>query len=371
MWKYSESDGGYVVQFSKRHPITRKPVKLLRRRNDKGKPIKSETEARKIYAQLVAKVEDKLRETIIPLWPEMIDKYCEHAIEIGLMQKTVENYRLGLNAHTRELWADRRVDAITTAEIRELVTETLSKKAESHKQNVLKFIRAVFKLAVEQGIIQRNPTPDIRFRKGDKIKQGLNESQVRLLLERAKDLECEWYPVWSAALYTGMRSGELFALTWDNVDLENRKIFVKWSWNNKDGFKETKSGDDRVVEIAPALMPVMKELKRESSGETNFVLPRLRKWEKGEQARELRLFLMGLNLPAIRFHDLRATWATLLLGRGIEPIKVMYAGGWKDMKTMMIYMRKAGIEIQGMTDGFNLHDPSREKGKIVALRKKM
>ena len=75
---------------------------------------------------------------------------------------------------------------------------------------LLRFLKEY--LAVEQGIIQRNPTPDIRFRKGDKIKQGLNESQVRLLLERAKDLECEWYPVWSAALYTGMRSGELFAV---------------------------------------------------------------------------------------------------------------------------------------------------------------
>ena len=40
-------------------------------------------------------------------------------------------------------------------------------------------------------------------------------------------------------------------------------------------------------------------------------------------------------------------------------------GGWKDMKTMMVYMRKAGISIRGITDGLKLHNPSREAGKVV------
>ena len=82
----------------------------------------------------------------------------------------------------------------------------------------------------------------------------------------------------------------------------------------------------------------------------NFVLPRLTKWEKGEQARELRMFLLGMGLPPIRFHDLRASWATVMLTKGIEPIKVMMVGGWSDMKTMMRYIRDAGVSIQGVTD---------------------
>ena len=110
------------------------------------------------------------------------------------------------------------------------------------------------------------------------------------------------------------------------------------SWNNKDGFKDTKSGDDRIIQIAPQLMELLREWKLQSpTPESGFVLPRISKWDKGEQARELRMFLSGLGLPAIRFHDLRATWATLLLSKGVEPIKVMLMGGWKDIKTMQIY----------------------------------
>lgn len=96
------------------------------------------------------------------------------------------------------------------------------------------------------------------------------------------------------------------------------------------------------------LLPTLKDLKLKSGG-SDFVLPRLSKWDKGDQARELRFFLRSIGLPEIRFHDLRASWATLLLSKGVAPSKVMAMGGWKDMDTMMIYMRKAGIDIRNAT----------------------
>jgi len=68
-----------------------------------------------------------------------------------------------------------------------------------------------------------------------------------------------------------------------------------------------------------------------------------------------------------RFHDLRATWATLMLSKGVEPVKVMTMGGWKDMKTMMIYIRKAGIDIKGITDRLNLHDPSQTTAHVIGF----
>jgi len=194
----------------------------------------------------------------------------------------------------------------------------------------------------------------------------LTEPQTRTLLSKAKEYDWEWYPHCAMALYTGMRNGELFSLTWDHVNLDQRTIKVAWSWNNKDGFKETKSGDDRMVEIAPNLLPLLQELKLKGGGST-FVLPRLSRWDKGEQARELRMFLVGIGLPPVRFHDLRATWATLMLSKGVEPVKVMSMGGWKDMKTMMVYIRKAGIDIKGITDRLNLHDPGQTTAHVIGF----
>ena len=166
-----------------------------------------------------------------------------------------------------------------------------------------------------------------------------------------------------------MRNGEFYALTWDKVNLDERTILVDSSWNKKDGFKCTKSGNDRIVEIAFPLLTMLQELKLRSA-DSHFVLPRINQWDEGYQAAALRMFLVGLGLPVIRFHDLRASWATIMLSKGIQPAKVMVMGGCNDLKTMMIYMRKAGIDIWGITDVLTLHNPARETARIFSIEKK-
>ena len=359
-------DGTYTVQYSARHPVTRMPKTLRRKCGDNNLPIKTFAMAQKIQRQLILEVNNGFKSQIIPNWESLIGSYIQSAIEKGHSLKTVNNYELGLKAHTSQLWQNRFIDSISTEEIRSLIKDGLNGKAEGHKKNILKFIRAVFTFAVESNYIQRNPVPHIKFRQGDKIKAVLNEVQLHTLLNKAKEYDSEWYYHWCLATYTGMRSGELYALTWDKVDLTNRLIKVDCSWNNKDGFKSTKSGDDRMVEISPSLVSVLAELKL-MQVDTIYVLPRLTEWTKGEQARALRTFLMPLNLPRIRFHDLRASWATVMLSKGIEPAKVMIMGGWKDLKTMMVYMRKAGISIQGITDGLILHNPSKSAAKVINI----
>lgn len=182
--------------------------------------------------------------------------------------------------------------------------------------------------------------------------------------ETARAVNHEWYPHWAVALYTGMRNGEIYALRWDCVDLETSVLRVKATWNGKDGYKPPKSWEERVVEIAPALLPVLKRLKLQT-GESGFVLPRIEDWNRGEQARVLRTFLAGMGQPAIRFHDLRASWATLLLLKGVEPIKVMAMGGWKDLKTLMKYVRIAAVDIRGATSKLNFHDDSKREGEVL------
>lgn len=206
----------------------------------------------------------------------------------------------------------------------------------------------MFRCAVERRLILVNPTPEMKFRRSEKLKGVLTEGQIRVLMEKSRELNSEWYPHWAMAVYTGMRTGELHALCWDQVNLESGKITVKFAWNSKDGIKSTKSGHDRHVEIAPGLKPVLIELKQKYP-ESQFVLPRLSQWDKGEQARELRALLIGIGLPPVRIHDLRASWATLLLNKGVAAAAVMSMGGWRDPKTMFIYLRKAGIDIQGAT----------------------
>lgn len=350
-------DKGYLVWFSKKNPATGMSYSLRRW-------VKQKSHVKRMEQELIAAVERGIAEKITPKWRDVVTGYVEDARIRGLAEVTIYNTQKCVEAATFEKWGSRLVTEITTQDIRNLIQVDFKDNAPSHQRAMLKYLRQVFTYALENGHLQRDPVPKLAFRVGDKIKKVLTEEQVKYLLTAAKAMNWEWYPHVTMCLYTGLRNGELYALTWDRVDLESRKIIIDRAWCSKGGFKSTKSGDDRVIEIAANLVPLLKDLKLKSYGES-FVLPHMREWEIGEQARQLRRFLVGIGLPEIRFHDLRATWATLLLSKGVAPAKVMMMGGWKDMKTMMIYMRKTGIDIKGMTDCLNLHDPNFSGSKIL------
>lgn len=79
---------------------------------------------------------------------------------------------------------------------------------------------------------------------------------------------------------------------------------------------------------------------------------------------------MEIGLPSVKFHTLRACFATQLLADGVEMTKVMKIGGWKDIKTMQIYLRLAGVDERGAIDGLRFL-PSDEAvmGHVVLHRK--
>lgn len=355
----SKNPGTFVVCYAKRHPVTRQPVSLTR------KGFKTKAEAQRAYKELVIAVEDRIRKAIVPTWSKVLSEFVEASLNRGLMKKTVYDYRVCLEAHTLGQWGNRLIDSITTLDVRNVIDEKVGKRAPSHQRYFLKCIRSVFNYAIEAGHIVRNPTPQLKFKVGDKIQKVLTEDQARVLLLKAKEHDWQWYTHYALALYTGMRNGELYALRWENIDFDRRTILINSAWNSKDGFKSTKSGDDRLIEIAPALLPILRDLEANADG-SPFVLPHLYEWQKGEQARHLCAFLKANGLPEIRFHDLRATWATILLSKGVVPIKVMKMGGWKDLETMMIYARKAGVDIRGAMDCLNLHTYE-EPNKILHI----
>lgn len=60
--------------------------------------------------------------------------------------------------------------------------------------------------------------------------------------------------------------------------------------------------------------------------------------------------------------------ATMILSKGIESAKVMKQGGWKDLKTMMIPLRKAGIGTRGTLSDFSVHDGSPKSGELLRFK---
>lgn len=227
--------------------------------------------------------------------------------------------------------------------------------SKSHLNRIKGCINTVFEYGVQERVIlgaKESPVfgVPISIPDEDKLPEILTVEEVQKLLSLAKRHNHTWYPVWALALTTGMRSSELYALRKANVLMSEGLIRVCESWNWLTGeAKSTKSMYWRNAPIPPALMPLIESLMKT---EGPYLLPRISEWEQGLQAMVLRGFCEQHGLPSVKFHTLRACFATHLLASGVEDAKVMRIGGWRDFKTFQIYVRLSGVREKGVSDKF-------------------
>ncbi len=201
----------------------------------------------------------------------------------------------------------------------------------------------------------------------EKMPEILNLEQIRTLLKFAEEVQHPWYPIWALALFTGMRSGELYALQWDQVDFDNKLIFVHRNWTSRSNFGPTKGRYWRSVPVeSTQVLQMLKELKAKRENE-KFVLHHFQSWTDGGQAEILREFCTGSGIPSVRFHTLRACFATQLIRDSVAPAVVMKICGWKDLKTMQRYIRLSGIEVKGATQGLKLLPEREVMGRVIEL----
>ena len=201
------------------------------------------------------------------------------------------------------------------------------------------------------------------------VRQGvLSASEVQKLLGEAKRLEHRYYPIWSLAVFTGMRSGELFALRWHDVDLENGLIYVNRSWSSIGGFGPTKSRRNRTVPISSELRLLLVELKMRRDSNNEFVLSHEWDWKNGEQAKVLRSFCLSIGITPVKFHDLRATFITQLLLKGVSLAQVMSVVGHSELKTTNRYLRIVGTDLEGITDKLSYSLPREELARVIAFK---
>ncbi len=338
--------------------------------------IKTETEAKKIELQLIRECERELlnKEAKGKTWGNVVTEFenylnSEHAEK--LRDTTRLDYVATIRKHTQSWWPRTAAD-ISRADGRSLFTElSIRGLSIGHQKKIKIILQKIFVFGEEQGLIrgnQQNPVSGIQFSKEEEKKpEILTINEIRKLLKESKAVDYPWYPVWAMALLTGCRNGELCALLFSDIDFENKIITINKSYNTRTrSVKSTKSGYWRSIPISTDLEILLKELKLKS-GTRKEVLPRLSRWEVGGQAKILRGFCNGIGLPSIKFHTLRACFATQLIRQGVPPIQIQKICGWKDLETMQRYVRLAGIEVSGVTEQLKILPEPEVFAKVVNL----
>lgn len=132
--------------------------------------------------------------------------------------------------------------------------------------------------------------------------------------------------------------------------------------------KSTKGNNWRTVPINAELEKILIELRRQNI-QGDWVLPRLPRWGNGEAAKILKQFLIGNGLKPVKFHALRACFATQLIRGGVAPGKVMKICGWAELKTMQYYIRLAGIEVEVATEGLKILPREECSAAVIDINK--
>ena len=178
-------------------------------------------------------------------------------------------------------------------------------------------LRAIYRRAVSRGEITTNPTsgielPAIRSREKQIVSPDRAHELIAALPQRDR-------PLWAAALFAGLRRGELRALRWEDIDLEAGVIHVRRGWDAVEGEIAPKSAKGkRTVPIAAVLRGhltdhwlrggtgslVFGEDGRPFRGETPLIRARLA-WK-------------AAGLESITLHECRHTFASLMIAAGVN-----------------------------------------------------
>jgi len=276
---------------------------------------------------------------------QLSDKFIKYHAEIHLKQSTYDTYLGYFRVHILPTLGAMRIIEITPNTLHEYIRlkQKTTKLSNSTINKHIALIKGVFNNAFDNGLINKNPTTKVKKLKEVKIEQScLTQKEIFVILETAQKHYPDFYPLLFTAIFTGMRQGEILALAWDRINFVEGYIKVDRSvYKNNFCTPKTKTSV-RKINMPLELIRVLKEWRlRCTHSELNLVFPN----EQGNfmdshnlKRRKFKAVLRRSGVTEVRFHDLRHTFASVLLANDAHPKYVQHQLGHSSIKiTMDIY----------------------------------
>ena len=259
------------------------------------------------------------------------------AVRPSLRASTWRRYEQYARLHALPALGPLRLAEVGAPQLHRLYAERLAAGCSpTSVRHLHRFLHRVFAHAVRWGESAHNPVDRVdppRVPRHEFRTLTAEQAQAMLLELRGDRL----HALYVLALTTGMRQGELFALRWADVDLLRGRLGVRGTlYRGRGGgwsIGEPKTARSRRQVVLSPLAIRALEAHRELLAAERFRAGD--QWEDNDLVfpnrvgrpmasqnfipRHFRPLLRRLGLPAIRFHDLRHTAATLLLAADVHP----------------------------------------------------
>jgi integrase len=267
---------------------------------------------------------------------EYLNKWLEVSVHGSVRQSTYDRDANLISNHIKPALGRIKLKNLTPTHVQSFYRNRLDAGLSTstvHKIHTL--IHKALSQAMKWQMVSRNVTEAVKSpRPAPREMHPLSPNQVHRLLQAIRGERLE--ALYVLAVTTGMRQGELLALRWQDVDMENTTLSVRRTLTRNGGRiaigePKTKKSRRSIRLTSQAVEALREHLKRQQRDieilgdrykdqglvfTTNTGAPinpsNLRR-------RSFTPLLKRAKLPHIRFHDLRHTCATLLFTKGIHP----------------------------------------------------
>ena len=315
-----------------------------------------------------------------------LENYCKN----NLKYNTIQTYTIIINKYLKNSIGKYKLSTITSVALNSFITDLVNKynHSRTYYKNILKVIKGSFRDACNlYGFIKYNPALTLRLPKMDQlandIKHLYTQEEIDLIINRFKD-DSTFIASFLTSCYTGMRTGEVFALTWDDIDLDNGIINITHSVYDKPkdydgrwylGSTKTVSGT-RTIYISKTLLTALKNFKQRQDklkeifgkdykyyhlenihNNCGKIIDRRIVLNKGNEevinlvfTRDdgtyvgtditkypFKIIHNELGIKKCRFYDLRGSYATKVLNNGIDIKDVANLLGHRNIETTENY----------------------------------
>ena len=241
-----------------------------------------------------------------------------------------------------------RINAITRQQIQSLMAKHRGNGlAPATADHAGKLIRRMLGLAVQWEMLEKNPATGIElFNVDNSIEHYLNDEQLQRLVSVLKI-----YPAKEVALIcmfllaTGCRVNEALTAQWPLVDRQNRIWRVS--------AENSKSGKSRVVPLSDAALDVLDQIGTEGRHDFVFTNPDTEKpythirhtWDRIREK---------AGMPWLRLHDLRHSYASMLVNAGRSLYEVQQVLGHADSRVTQRYAHLSSKTLQDAANSASL-----------------
>ena len=287
-----------------------------------GKTYK-EAKEKLTIAKANAKIEKKVisSDMTVSMW---FDKWLESQKRIKRSSYTT--YSSNINKHIKKRLGTIKLKALTDEHIQKFVDDLLTALAPKSVRSVFSILRLGLDEAAEKrltsDLCRKIQLPKVK-RKEVKVFNKPEQKAIENYIEASENTNDIGILI---CFYTGIRIGELCALSWENIDLKRGVISIEhtlYRVKSKDGKKKTElkistPKSESSIRDIPLPKFLIAKLKAIELG-SGFLIQRKGKFiEPNVYSRRYKDILAELDIPYRKFHSTRHTFATRALEIGMD-----------------------------------------------------